>query len=117
MRFSRLFARTLREAPADADVASHRLLVRAAFMRRLMAGVYTMLPLGFRTMRKVERIVREEMDAAGAEEMRMPIILPAEPWKATGRWDAYGEGTCTRSSGSIGTNAGPGSGCSAAGSS
>ncbi len=91
MRFSRLFARTLREAPADADVASHRLLVRAAFMRRLMAGVYTMLPLGFRTMRKVERIVREEMDAAGAEEMRMPIILPAEPWKATGRWDAYGE--------------------------
>jgi prolyl-tRNA synthetase len=91
MRFSKLFARTLREAPADADVASHQLLVRAAFMRRLMAGVYTTLPLGFRTMRKVEDIVREEMDAAGAQEMRMPIILPAEPWKVTGRWEAYGE--------------------------
>ncbi|MFL5798555.1 MAG: proline--tRNA ligase [Actinomycetota bacterium] len=91
MRFSKLFARTLREAPADADVASHQLLVRAAFIRRLMAGVYTTLPLGFRTMRKVENIVREEMDAAGAQEMRMPIVLPAEPWKATGRWEAYGE--------------------------
>jgi prolyl-tRNA synthetase len=91
MRMSRLFARTLREAPAEAEVASHRLLIRAAYIRKLMAGVYSFLPLGFRTMRRVEAIVREEMDAAGAQEMRLPIILPAEPWKATGRWDTYGE--------------------------
>ena len=91
MRASKLFARTLREAPAEAEVASHRLLLRAAYIRKLMAGVYTWLPLGFRTLRKVEAIAREEMDAAGAQEIRMPIILPAEPWKITGRWQAYGE--------------------------
>jgi prolyl-tRNA synthetase len=91
MRASHLFARTLREAPAEAEVASHRLLLRAAFIRKLMAGVYTWLPLGVRTMRKIEAIVREEMDASGAQEIRMPIVLPAEPWKATGRWQAYGD--------------------------
>jgi prolyl-tRNA synthetase len=88
---SRLFARTLREAPADAEAPSHQLLVRAAFIRQLMAGVYTMLPLGLRTIRKIEEIVRKEMDGAGAQEIRMPIILPAEPWKLTGRWQAYGK--------------------------
>ena len=89
MRLSELFARTLREAPADAEAPSHRLLLRAAFMRQLVSGVYTMLPLGLRTLRKVEDIVREEMDRAGAQEVRMPAIVPSEPWKATGRWQAY----------------------------
>jgi prolyl-tRNA synthetase len=91
MRASTLFARTLREAPAEAEVASHRLLLRAAFVRKLMAGVYTWMPLGWRTLRKIEAIVREEMDAAGAQELRMPIVVPAEPWRLTGRWQAYGE--------------------------
>ena len=91
MRVSRLFARTLREDPAEADVPSHRLLLRAAFIRKVAAGIYTSMPLGLRTMNKIERIVREEMDASGAQELRMPIVLPAEPWKLTGRWDAYGD--------------------------
>jgi prolyl-tRNA synthetase len=91
MRMSKLFARTLREAPAEADVASHKLLIRAAYIRKLMAGVYTWLPLGWRTLRKVERIIREEMDAASGQEVRMPIVLPAEPWKVTGRWQTYGD--------------------------
>jgi len=88
---TRLFARTLREAPADAEVASHRLLVRAAYIRRVMAGFYTMLPLGQRTLRSIADIVRQEMDASGAQEIRMPIVLPAEPWKVTGRWETYGD--------------------------
>jgi prolyl-tRNA synthetase len=88
---SKLFARTLREAPAEAEIASHQLLLRAAFIRKVMAGAYTWLPVGWRTLRKVEQIVREEMDAAGAQEIRMPIILPAEPWKVTGRWQTYGD--------------------------
>ncbi len=91
MRLSRLFARTLREDPAEAEAPSHRLLLRAAFVRPVMAGVYTFLPLGLRTLRKVEQIVREEMDRAGAQEVRMPALLPAEPWKVTGRWEAYGD--------------------------
>jgi prolyl-tRNA synthetase len=91
MRLSELFGRTLREDPAEAEVSSHRLLLRAAFFRQLMAGVYTTMPLGLRTMRKIEAIVREEMDAAGAQELRMPIVLPAEPWRATGRYEAYGD--------------------------
>ncbi len=91
MRVSRLFARTLREDPAEAEVPSHRLLLRAAFIRKVAAGIYTTMPLGLRTIAKIERVVREEMDASGAQELRMPIVLPAEPWKQTGRWDAYGE--------------------------
>jgi prolyl-tRNA synthetase len=91
MRVSKLFARTLREDPAEADVPSHRLLLRAAFIRKVAAGIYTSMPLGLRTMNKIERVVREEMDASGAQELRMPIVLPAEPWKATGRWHAYGD--------------------------
>ncbi|MDP9242020.1 MAG: proline--tRNA ligase, partial [Actinomycetota bacterium] len=91
MRMSKLFARTLRDPPADAEAASHRLLIRAAMVRQLMAGVYTFLPLGLRVLRRIERIIREEMDASGAQELRMPIVLPSEPWKATGRWKAYGE--------------------------
>jgi prolyl-tRNA synthetase len=91
MRVSKLFARTLREDPADAEVPSHRLLLRAAFIRKVAAGIYTSMPLGLRTMNKIERVVREEMDASGAQELRMPIVLPAEPWKLTGRWQAYGD--------------------------
>jgi prolyl-tRNA synthetase len=91
MRLSQLLVPTLREDPADAEIASHRLLLRAAFVRKVAAGVYTTLPLGVRTMRKIEEIVREEMDAAGAQQIRMPIVLPAEPWKQTGRWHAYGD--------------------------
>jgi prolyl-tRNA synthetase len=91
MRMSQLFAPTLREDPAEAEAPSHRLLLRGAFIRKLMAGVYTTLPLGLRTVRKIEAIVRGEMDAAGAQEVRMPIIVPAEPWIATGRWQVYGD--------------------------
>jgi prolyl-tRNA synthetase len=91
MRLSQLFARTLREEPAEAEVPSHVLLLRGAFIRPLMSGVFTALPLGLRVMRKVEDIVREEMDASGAQEIRMPIVLPAESWKATGRYGAYGD--------------------------
>ncbi len=90
MRASDLFAPTLRDDPAEADIASHRLLLRGGFVRRLTSGVYSTLPLGLRVMRKIEAIVREEMDASGAQEIRVPIVLPAEPWKATGRWQAYG---------------------------
>ena len=88
---SHLFAPTLREDPAEAEAPSHRLLLRGAFIRKLMAGVYTTMPMGLRTVRKIEAIVRDEMDAAGAQEIRMPIIVPAEPWIATGRWNVYGD--------------------------
>jgi prolyl-tRNA synthetase len=91
MRLSQMFAPTLREDPADADIASHRLLLRGGFIRQVMAGVYTSLPMGLRTMRKIEGVVREEMDAAGAQEIRMPILLPAGPWRSTGRYDLYGD--------------------------
>ena len=91
MRLSRMFAPTLREDPADADIASHRLLLRGGFIRQVMAGVYTTLPMGMRTIRKIETVVREEMDAAGAQEIRMPILLPAGPWRATGRYELYGD--------------------------
>jgi prolyl-tRNA synthetase len=91
MRLSELFAPTLREDPAEAEVPSHRLLLRAGFIRQVAAGVYTTLPIGLRSIRKIERVVREEMDASGAQEIRMPIVLPAEPWKATGRWELYGD--------------------------
>src|SRR4029434_1009277 len=84
MRLSRVFAPTLRDDPAEAEIASHRLLLRAAFVRQVAAGIYTTLPLGLRSIRKIERIVREEMNRSGAQELRMPILLPAEPWKATG---------------------------------
>jgi prolyl-tRNA synthetase len=91
MRLSKLFVPTQREDPAEAEIASHRLLLRAGFIRQVMSGVYTILPLGLRTMRRIEGIVREEMDSAGAVELRMPIVLPADPWKATGRYDLYGD--------------------------
>ncbi|HJR97794.1 MAG TPA: proline--tRNA ligase [Actinomycetota bacterium] len=91
MRLSKLFVPTLRDDPADAEIASHRLLLRAGLVRQVMSGVYTTLPLGLRVMRTIEEIIREEMDATGASEIRMPIALPAEPWRATGRYDLYGD--------------------------
>jgi prolyl-tRNA synthetase len=90
MRMSALFLRTLRDDPADAEVDSHRLLVRAGYIRRVAAGIYSWLPLGYRVLRKVEQIVREEMDAAGAQEVLLPIIQPLELWARSGRDKAYG---------------------------
>jgi prolyl-tRNA synthetase len=90
MRMSQLFVRTLRDDPSDAEVDSHRLLVRAGFIRKVAAGVYSWLPLGYRVLRKVEQIVREEMDAAGAQELLLPIIQPLDLWARTGRDKAYG---------------------------
>lgn len=82
---------TLREAPADAEVESHKLMVRAGYIRKLAAGVYTYLPLCLRVLRKIERIVREEMNAAGAQELLLPVVMPAELWMETGRWQVYGK--------------------------
>ncbi len=87
---SKLFAPTLREAPSDAEIISHEYLVRGGFIRKVTAGVFNYLPLGKRVLDKIEAIVREEMNAIGAQEMLMPIIQPAELWKMTGRWDDYG---------------------------
>ena len=89
-RLSELFVRTLREDPADAEVPSHRWLVRAGYIRRTAPGIYTWLPLGLRVLQQVERIVREEMDAMGAQEVRFPGLLPREPYEATNRWTEYG---------------------------
>jgi prolyl-tRNA synthetase len=91
MLFSRALIPTVKEAPADAINASHILLTRAGYIRRVGAGIYEFLPLGLRVLRKVERIVREEMDRAGAQEILMPALLPAEYFKETGRWDVYGD--------------------------
>jgi len=90
VRFSEIYAPTLKEAPADAEVVSHELLYRAGFIRKIAAGVYSYLPLAKRTLSKIEKIIREEMNAIGAQEVSMPIIQPAELWKITGRWDDYG---------------------------
>src|SRR5699024_11367557 len=87
---SSLFLRTLREAPHDADVASHSWLLRAGYIRRAAPGIYSWLPLGLRVLAKIETIVREEMAAAGAQEVHFPALLPREPYQATGRWDEYG---------------------------
>ncbi|MEZ5402835.1 MAG: proline--tRNA ligase [Bryobacteraceae bacterium] len=91
MRWSGLFIPTLREAPADAEVASHKLLLRAGYVRQLGAGLYSHLFLARRAMRKIERIVREEMDAIGAQEIHLPALHPSEVWRQSGRWDAMGD--------------------------
>jgi prolyl-tRNA synthetase len=91
LRMSSLFVRTLRDDPADAEVPSHRLLVRAGYVRRAAPGVYTWLPLGLRVLRRIEGVIREEMDAMGAQEMLFPALLPKEPYEATGRWTDYGD--------------------------
>ena len=90
LRMSTLFLRTLRDDPADAEVASHRLLVRAGYIRRIGAGIYSWLPLGVITLRNIERVIREEMDKAGFQEVHFPSLLPREPYEATNRWEEYG---------------------------
>jgi prolyl-tRNA synthetase len=90
MRTSRFHLGTSKEAPADAELASHRLMLRAGYVRRLAAGIYTWLPLGVRVLRKVEAVVREEMNRAGAIELAMPVVQPAELWQESGRWQDYG---------------------------
>ena len=90
MRVSKLYAPTLREVPAEAEVVSHQLMLRAGFMRKAAGGIYSYLPLAWRVLRKIENIVREEMDAKGSQELLMPIVQPAEIWQESGRWDVYG---------------------------
>jgi len=91
MRASVLYAPTLRETPAEAEVISHQLMLRAGFIRKAAGGIYSYLPLAWRVIRKIEQIVREEMDGAGGQELLLPIVLPAEMWQETGRWDVYGD--------------------------
>jgi prolyl-tRNA synthetase len=90
MRLSRFFLSTLKEAPAEAELPSHRLMLRAGMIKRLAAGIYTWMPLGLRVLRKVEAVVREEMNRAGAIELLMPVVQPGELWQESGRWDKYG---------------------------
>lgn len=87
---STLFVRTLREDPADAEVASHKLLVRGGYVRRVAPGIYSWLPLGLKVLARIERVIREEMDRAGSQEVHFPALLPREPYEATGRWEDYG---------------------------
>lgn len=91
MKMSKLFVQTLREYPSDAEVISHKMLARAGYIRKLTSGVYNYLPLMWRVLKKIENIVREEMDAAGAQELLMPFVQPKELWEESGRWDAYGK--------------------------
>ena len=91
MRRSRLFLPTLREDPAEAQIVSHRLMLRAGMIRQASAGIYSWLPMGYRVLRRIERIVREEQDAAGCQELLMPTIQPADLWRESGRYDGYGK--------------------------
>ena len=90
MRASQFFISTLRDAPADAEIVSHKLMLRAGMIKRLSSGIYTYMPMGLRVIRKVENIIREEMNRAGAVELLMPLVQPAELWQETGRWQKYG---------------------------
>src|SRR5580698_10864052 len=90
MRLSRGFVPTLKETPSEAQIASHRLMLRAGLVRQTSAGIYAWLPLGFRVLQNIERIVREEQDFAGAQEILMPTIQSADLWRESGRYDAYG---------------------------
>ena len=90
MRTSNFLLATTKETPSDAEIVSHQLMLRAGMIRKIAAGIYTWLPLGLRVLRKVENIVREEMNAAGAQEMLMPSVQPAELWEESGRWELYG---------------------------
>ena len=90
MRTSQFFLSTLKEAPSDAEIVSHKLMLRAGLIKRLAGGIYTWMPVGLRVLRKVENIVREEMDRAGAVELLMPAVVPAELWQETERWEKYG---------------------------
>ena len=90
MKASHFFISTLKEAPADAEIVSHKLMMRAGMIKKLGAGIYSYMPVGLRVIRKVENIVREEMNRAGAVELLMPVVQPAELWQETGRWDKMG---------------------------
>jgi prolyl-tRNA synthetase len=90
MKVTNMLIPTLREVPAEADTISHQLLLRSGMVRRVAAGIYTLLPLGNRVVKKIENIVREEMNRAGGVELQLPIIQPAELWQESGRWDVYG---------------------------
>ncbi|MBQ1294441.1 MAG: proline--tRNA ligase, partial [Clostridiales bacterium] len=90
MRVSELFLATQREIPADAEIPSHRLMLRAGLIRKMASGVYSFMPMGYRTYRKVEAVIREEMDKAGAQELIMPALLPAEAYQGSGRWEKFG---------------------------
>ncbi|MGN6661759.1 MAG: proline--tRNA ligase, partial [Achromobacter mucicolens] len=90
MRASNYHLNTLKEAPSEAEVASHQLMTRAGMIRKLAGGIYTYMPLGLKVIRKVEAIIREEMNAAGAIELLMPVVQPAELWQESGRWEQYG---------------------------
>src|SRR5690625_6808314 len=90
LRMSKLFLRTLREDPSDAELISHKLLLRAGYIRRAAPGIYTWLPLGLRVLRKIEEILRQEMEAAGAQEVHFPALVPSCPYDACGSWDVNG---------------------------
>lgn len=90
MRMSKLYMPTLREVPSEAEIPSHKLLLRAGMMRKLVSGVYSYLPLGYRIVKKIENIVREEMDNAGSQELLMSAIQPKELWESSGRWEDFG---------------------------
>ena len=90
MRLSQMYMKTLREVPNEAEIPSHVLLLRTGMIRKLASGVYGFLPLGWRSLRKIEEIIRQEMDRAGAQEILMSAIQPAELWEESGRWNAYG---------------------------
>jgi prolyl-tRNA synthetase len=91
MRWSNFYIPTLKEAPADAEVVSHKLLIRAGMIRKLTSGIYIYLPLGLRSIEKAASIVRQEMNSAGAQELLMPMVQPADLWQESGRWDFYGK--------------------------
>src|ERR1051325_5153475 len=91
MRMSQYFLPTMKENPSEAQIVSHRLMLRAGLIRQTSAGIYAWLPLGYRVLKRIEQIVREEQDAAGAQEVLMPTIQPAELWKESGRYEAYGK--------------------------
>ena len=90
MRLSKAFLKTYKEAPKEAEVISHKLMLRASMIRQLTRGVYSYLPLGYKVLKKIENIVREEMDRAGSQEILMPVLQPASLWEESGRWFAYG---------------------------
>ncbi|MGZ6236864.1 MAG: proline--tRNA ligase, partial [Syntrophales bacterium] len=91
MRYSEMFLPTVREVPSDAEIISHQLMIRAGMIRKLTSGIYTYLPLGYLVIRKLEQIIREEMNRAGAQEVFMPTVQPRELWEESGRWSLYGK--------------------------
>ena len=92
MRASKYTIATLKETPADAEIISHQLMIRAGLIRKLASGIYSWLPMGFRVLQKIENIIREEMNASGAQEVMLPVVQPAELWRESGRWSQYDEG-------------------------